>query len=89
MSKEKDLTKYQEIQEYLETEISKNNINAIQEYVANHNDDIWDIYCNFGSGSEYLRSSYNKICFSNPELALKYQELLEAKVAGDVLFSDE
>lgn len=86
MSKEKV---YKTIQKYLETQIKKNDISSIENYVQSHNDDIREIYYKFGSGSEYLRSPYNAVCFSNPDTALKYQEFLETAIAGDVLFSDE
>jgi hypothetical protein len=48
-----------------------------------------DIYYEFGSGNEYLRTPYNAVCFSNPSTALKYQVLLEAMIAEDVLISHE
>jgi hypothetical protein len=86
MSKEKD---YKAIQKYLETQIKKNDISSIEQYVRSHNDDILEIYYKFGSGNEYLRTPYNAVCFSHPDIALKYQELLETTIAGDVLFSDE
>lgn len=86
MSKEKD---YKAIQKYLETQIKKNDISSIEQYIRSHNDDILEIYYKFGSGNEYLRTPYNAVCFSCPDTALKYQELLETTIAGDVLFSDE
>lgn len=86
MSKEKD---YKAIQKYLETQIKKNDISSIEQYVRSNNDDILEIYYKFGSGNEYLRTPYNEVCFSHPDIALKYQELLETTIAGDVLFSDE
>jgi len=89
MSKDKDLKHYKEIQKYLETKIKKNDISSIENYVLSHTDKILDIYYKFGSGNEYLRAPYNTVCFNNPDAALKYQELLETTIAGDVLFSDE
>ena len=89
MSKEKDLRKYEEIQKYLETAIKKGDISSIEEYVKSHSDDILDIYYEFGSGNEYLSTPYSALCFSNPDVALKYQELLETSIAGNVLFDDE
>lgn len=89
MSKEKDLRKYEEIEKYLETAIKKGDISSIGEYVKSHSDDILDIYYRFGSGNEYLLTPYSTVCFSNPDVALKYQELLETSIAGDVLFDDE
>ena len=86
MSKEKD---YKAVQQYLETQIKKQDISSIEQYVRSHNDDILEIYYKFGSGNEYLRTPYNAVCFSHPDTALKYQELLETTIAGDVLFSDE
>ncbi len=89
MSKEKELGHYKEIQKYLETQIKLNDISSIEEYVQSNIEKIVEIYYKFGSGNEYLRTPYNAVCFSNPHTALKYQELLETTVAGDVLFSDE
>lgn len=89
MSKEKDLRKYEEIEKYLETAIKKGDISSIEEYVKSHSDDILDIYYKFGSGNEYLLTPYSTVCFSNPDVALKYQELLETSIAGDVLFDNE
>ena len=89
MSKQQDLIKYQKIQKDLETKILNKDIDEIKQYISAHNDDIMDIYLTCGSGSKYLRSPYNKVCFNYPDLALQYQELLETTIVGDVLFSDE
>ena len=89
MPKEKDLRKYEEIEKYLEAAIRKGDISSIEEYVKSHSDDILDIYYEFGSGNEYLLTPYSAVCFSNPDVALKYQELLETTIAGDILFADE
>ena len=89
MPKEKDLRKYEKIEKYLEAAIKKGDISSIEEYVKSHSDDILDIYYEFGSGNEYLLTPYSAVCFSNPDVALKYQELLETTIAGDILFADK
>jgi len=89
MSKQKDVNYYRKIQKYLEAKIKKNDISSIEQFIRSHIEDILDIYLKFGSGNEYLRSPYNSVCFTHPDIALKYQLLLESTIAADVLFSDK
>ena len=52
-------------------------------------DDIREIHKKYGPASEYLLAAYDVEHLERPAIALAYQEYLEAKVAGDVLFLDE
>jgi hypothetical protein len=89
MSTEDELKNYKEIQKYLETQIKNNDFSSIEQYVNSHKRDIMEIYFKFGSGNEYLRSPYDGVCMKNPDIALKYQVLLESVIDKDVLFTDE
>jgi hypothetical protein len=64
-------------------------ITGVKDYMSKHIDLIIDVYCDYGSGNDYLREAYDITCFSQPRFASNYQEYLETNVAGDVLFSNE
>lgn len=89
MSTNNELKIYKEIQFYLETQMKKKDFSSIEQYVNSHKQYIFELYFKLGSGNEYLRSPYDLVCMENPEIALKYQVLLETVIDKDVLFTDE
>jgi len=78
-----------EIKEALENLALSKDINGLRKYVKDHEAEIYEIYCKEGSGAKPLLSAYEKICMTEPRIAIEYQDIMETSIAGDVLFSNE
>lgn len=79
-----------EIQDYLVQHIKNAKTKEeVETILTGKLDDIKAIHEEYGPASEYLRTAYRADHLERPEIALAYQEYLEANVAGDVLFLDE
>ena len=79
----------EEIKEELEKLALNKNVNGLTDYVKKYNTEIYEIYCEEGRGSQTLLSAYEKICMTDTRTASAYQNIMEASIAGDVLFADE
>lgn len=78
-----------EIKNHLESYAKNLDIKGVKNFISTHKDEIYDIYNEYGSGNEYLRSAYDDTCSTYHKFALAYQIHLEKEIAGDVLFLDE
>jgi|GEM_PF-3312875 len=81
--------KAQEIKKTLLQYVKDGDFDGIKSYVEQHSEEIFKIFAAQGSGAHFISAPYETICFTDPILALKYQNLLEKEIAGDVLFADE